>query len=95
MSAIAANRLEPLFILALVTGLRRGELLGLQWSDVDLAGRVLYVRRALQRVEGRLQHVPTKTHRSTRPMPLSVIAVRALDSQRAVQLKERLACGES
>jgi integrase len=94
LSAIADNRLASVFILALATGLRRGEILGLRWSDVDLAGRVLFVRRALQRVEGRLQFVPTKTHRSARPIPLSRLAVQALEQQRVRQAKERLKAGE-
>jgi integrase len=83
-----------LFVLALATGLRRGELLGLRWADVDLAGRVLFVRQTLQRTEAGLAFAPPKTHRSTRPLPLSGLAVRALERQRVRQAKERLAAGE-
>ncbi len=94
LSAITDDRLASVFILALATGLRRGEVLGLRWSDVDLKGKALFVRRALQRVEGNLQFVPTKTHRSTRPIPLSRLAVQALEQQRVRQAKERLKAGE-
>jgi integrase len=46
LAALVNDRLESLFVLALTTGLRRAELLGLRWSDVDLPGRVLFVRHA-------------------------------------------------
>jgi integrase len=91
LAVIAGDRLEPLFLRGLATGLRRGELLGLRWADVDLTGRVLTVRQAIQRVDGRLRVVAPKTHRSTRPLPLSATAVRALEMQRVRQAKEKLA----
>jgi integrase len=47
LEAAKGHPLEGLFILALATGLRRGELLGLQWQDVDVEKKVLYVRRAI------------------------------------------------
>ena len=52
LDAVAEDRLEGLFVLALATGLRQGEALGLKWDDVDLVGGSLTVRRALQRVNG-------------------------------------------
>ena len=50
LSAIVGDRLEPLFVMAIATGLRRGELLGLRWADVDLDAGVLTVQQTLQRV---------------------------------------------
>jgi integrase len=47
------ERLEPLYILAITTGLRRGELLGLRWDDADLEHGTLRVGRALVREGGR------------------------------------------
>jgi integrase len=94
LSAIAGDRLEPLFLLVLSAGLRRGEVLGLRWSDIDLPGQVMYVRQTLQRVDGDLRFVPPKTHRSARPLPLSNLAIRALKQQRAAQAAERLRAGE-
>ncbi|MGN9812024.1 tyrosine-type recombinase/integrase [Micromonospora sp. BQ11] len=91
---LTGDRLESLFVLALVTGLRRAELLGLRWSDVDLSGKALFVRQTLQRTERGMEFVPPKTHRSSRPLPLSALAVRVLESQRVRQAKERLAAGE-
>ncbi|MCG5471163.1 site-specific integrase [Micromonospora sp. LAH09] len=94
LSVLTGDQLESLFVLALATGLRRAELLGLRWSDVDLPGRALFVRQTLQRTDHGLVFVPPKTHRSARPLPLSALAVRALEAQRVRQAKERLAAGE-
>ena len=84
LAAMIDKRHEPLFIVALSTGLRRGELLALRWSDVDLKVGTLFVRRALQRAEGRLQFV-AKTHRSARAKPPSALALKALERQRVGQ----------
>lgn len=94
VSAIVGDPLELLFVLALATGLRRGELLGLRWSDVDIDEKVLFVRQALQRVNGQLVIVAPKTHRSARPLPLSKLATRAVQQQKVKQAKERLKAGK-
>ncbi|WP_344174635.1 tyrosine-type recombinase/integrase [Pilimelia columellifera] len=60
--------MEPLFTLAISTGLRRGELLGLRWADIDMDAMALFVRQTLQRVDDRLMFLPQKTHRSARPL---------------------------
>ena len=78
LEVIRGHRLEALFTVAVTTGLRQGELLGLRWSDVDLTAGTLTVRHALQRVDGRLQLVETKTPRSRRTVPLPDLALRAL-----------------
>ncbi|MEW2594494.1 site-specific integrase [Micromonospora aurantiaca] len=90
LSVLTGDRLESLFALALTTGLPRAELLGLRWSDVDLPGKALFVRQTVQRTDRGLEFVPPKTHRSSLPLPLSSLAVRALESQRVRQAKERL-----
>jgi integrase len=95
LSAIAGDRLEPLFVVLLATGLRRGEVLGLRWADIDLDAEVLHVRQTLQRVNGCLTIVPPKTHRSARPLPVSKLAAGALTQQRARQEEERLRAGEA
>lgn len=50
-AASLGTRNEALFVAALHTGLRQGELLGLKWTDIDLEGRRLSVRRALKPTE--------------------------------------------
>jgi hypothetical protein len=57
LRAAADHRLHALYVLALPLGLRRGELLGLRWVDVDLDGEKLEIVQALQCVGGRLQFV--------------------------------------
>lgn len=91
--AARSDRLYALYVLALYLGLRRGELLGLRWEDLDLSGGVLEVRRTLQRVEGELRAVIPKTRRSRRTVPLLGLCVDALIEHRAAQDVEREAAG--
>src|SRR5207302_8513464 len=60
------DRLEALYVLAVTTGLRQGELLGLQWEDVDLAVAALHVRHTLHELNGRLWIGEPKTRRARR-----------------------------
>lgn len=50
--AAQGDPLEALYVLALTTGMRKGELIGLKWEDIDLIGGALQVRRSLGRVVG-------------------------------------------
>lgn len=93
LEVIEGERLEAFYVLALTTGLRRGELLGLRWADVDLNSRQLHVRRALQRVGGKLRFVEPKTSTSVRVVVVPKLAVRHLARHRARQDAERLARG--
>ena len=95
LSHLKGDRLEAVFIVALSTGLRRGEVLGLRWQDVDLEGRVLFVRQALQRVDRALKMVPPKTHRSSRPIPLPQFAVTAFSQQKVRQANDRRLVGRA
>jgi integrase len=65
-------------VLLLVYGLRRGEVLGLSWDDVDLAEDVLRVGWQIQRLDGQLRRVPVKTAAGRRKLPLIPIAQDAL-----------------
>ena len=58
------------FLLLLVYGLRRGEVLGLRWSDIDFDDEMIRVRQQVQRVGRQLLVGPTKTHASRRNLPL-------------------------
>jgi integrase len=63
------------FVLILVLGLRKGEVLGLRWGAVDLAGRELVIDHQVQRVRRELLYRETKTDASdaTLPMPGDLI----------------------
>ena len=74
-----------LYYLDLSTGLRRGELLGLKWSDIDLERRTLEVRRQIQRVNGVIQETAPKTHNAYRKILLSAEAVGILKEYREQQ----------
>ncbi len=64
LSAVEGHRLEALFKLALATGMRRGELLGLKWQDIDFAKGTLQVRRVLSRIPRALYAIKAlKEHR--------------------------------
>ncbi len=84
------DRFEPLYVLAITTGLRRGELLGLRWDDVDLERGKLRVGPALVREGG--QHIvgETKTRRGRRQVNLTPRTVNALKAHRKRQLEERM-----
>ena len=90
------HRLGAGFSLAVLVGLRRGELLGLRWDDLDLDGPAptLRVRQQLQRVGGQLTSSAPKSERSRRTIVLPRVGVILLKSHRARQAQERLANGD-
>lgn len=84
-AAVARNRLEALYVVALGLGLRQGELFGLRWQDADLDGRVLHVRQQLQGRDGRLRLAPLKTLKSRRSLPMPGFVAEALTARRERQ----------
>ena len=93
VDAIRGERLEALYLVAIGTGLRQGEILGLGWQDVDLSTATVSVRYALQRVGGRLELVPPKSLASRRVVALPAFVVDALHAQRLRQQRDRLLAG--
>ena len=71
-----------LYYLELATGLRRGELLGLKWEDVDLDRGDLRVRRQVSRINGEVVEAPLKTKNAYRILPLAEDTVSVLKEQR-------------
>jgi len=94
LDAIKGDRQETLYYVALALGLRQGEVLGLTWSDIDFAAATLSVRHALQRIDGKLQHVEPKSRKSRRTIPLPPVIITRLREHRAAQNRERLAAGD-
>lgn len=87
--------MQPLFELALHTGLRKGELLGLQWTNLDFAGGTASIRRTLQRTNSRgFATLPTKTTNSERRITLPATCMRSLQAHRRRQEQERAAAGD-
>ena len=71
-----------LYYLELATGLRRGELLGLKWEDIDLDRGDLRVRRQVSRINGEVVEAPLKTKNAYRTLPLAEDTVSVLKEQR-------------
>ena len=71
-----------LYYIDLTTGLRRGELLGLKWSDIDLEKGDLRVQRQIGRIDGKIIEMPLKTKNAYRTLPLSADAISVLKIQK-------------
>lgn len=81
------------YVLVLVLGLRKGEVLGLSWSDIDLDDGTLSVSHQLQRVRRKLLYRETKTETSEADLPLPGICVAALEARQEAAAKEQQADG--
>jgi integrase len=96
MGAADATPFGPFVRLALLTGMRRGELLGLRWSDVDLDGGALHVQQTAQRIDGQgIVFRQPKTRLSRRSIALSPDAVAVLRQHRRRQAEARLLAGSA
>lgn len=94
LAAAASDELEALWRLAITTGMRRGELLGLKWADVDFDGNALSVRRSLSRGDtSRLIEREPKTQAGRRRIALSLETIESLRRHRVRQLEYRLSVG--
>lgn len=93
LGLLGASRLHMAVMLAVTTGLRRGEILGLRWSNIDLATGTITVVQSLEQTKDGLRFKSPKTSRSRRSIALPAITVEALRSHRARQARERLALG--
>ncbi len=93
LEVATGDRLYALYALALSSGVRRGELLGLRWDDVKLERGIVEIQRTLQRTGNEFTFVEPKTQRSRRQIILTRTAVAALKQHHARQLEERLRLG--
>ncbi len=72
-----------MYYIELSTGLRRGELLGLKWEDIDMQQGIIRVRRQISRIDGKIVEAPLKTKNSYRAVTISPQAVEVLKAQKA------------
>jgi integrase len=103
LQALKGERLEAVFTVGLALGMRRGEVLGLRWEDIDFVGRTVSVKQAVQRSGGRfaegdgqrskLHFVTPKSFRGIRTLAMPDCVASALQSHRARQAEERLLAG--
>jgi len=95
IEAMKDERLSPLWHLIAMTGMRRGEALGLRWSDVDLQKARLSVRRALIPINREVVVSEPKTAKGRRVIALDPGTVEVLKAQAARQLADQTRPGES
>jgi integrase len=96
--AIRGHKWEALFTLALATGMRQGELLGLKWQDINFSTGMLQVRRILARIPSETSgkvfiEAEPKTEKSRRSITIASFALEALKHHRVHQLETKLKAG--
>jgi integrase len=92
--ALAGERLSMAFVLLATTGMRRGEVLGLRWEDVDFACRALSIVQTLTTVRGDKHIGPPKTGKSRRRVSIDRVTLDALKAHRKRQRVERIAAAD-
>ena len=93
LAKLDGHVLFPIVSLAIGTGMRRGELLGLQWGDVDLEGATLSVARSVEETRAGLRVKPPKTKRGRRNITLPADTVGMLRAHKVTLLELRLVLG--
>jgi integrase len=93
LAKLEGRTLLPIVSLALATGLRRGELLGLQWGDADLDKGTLRIERSVEETRSGLRLKPPKTRRGRRNIKLPPDTVALLRAHKVKLLEFRLALG--
>jgi integrase len=93
LEAARGTELHLLVLVSVTTGIRRGELLALRWSDIDLDAGVLTVNQALERTNGKSTFKSPKTRTSRRTITLPAACVAALREHKTRQSERRLGLG--
>lgn len=94
LASVRGSRLFPLYMVAWGSGLRRSEILGLQWPDIDFKKGTLTVKRSLVRVTGGYKFGEPKTKKSRRTIPLPEQVMKALKAWKSKQAKEKMKWNE-
>lgn len=92
LTGSASSRWHPIWVLAFASGMRRGELCGLTWADVDLEGGVVSIERSTTSLSGKLVTTTPKNH-ERRKVALDAKTVATLKAWRRQLAAERLAWG--
>jgi integrase len=95
IGSVRLDRLFAVWFLAATTGMRRGELLGLRWSDIDLEAGTASVRQIRTVARYEVLTLTPKTDNGVRTIALDPETVSALRAYRVRQIEERLAFGSS
>lgn len=89
LGSVEGHRLEAMFVLAVTTGMRQGEMTGLRWEDVDLEDGTLYVLRTLSKTRDGIVFNQPKTAKGRRSVALTHLAIRALKEHGVRQQAEK------
>jgi integrase len=93
-AALAGYKIRPRAIVAVYTGMRRGELLALRWRNVDLDGKTIRIREALEETKAHgIRFKTTKTKSGRRDVSLPDIVIETLREHRKAELELRVALG--
>jgi len=93
--AASGSSFEAVYYLALATGMREGELLGLKWSDIDWNKGVLFVQRQLQQISGQgYVFSPPKTRSGRRKIKVGSVTLKQLEAHQERQTLEKAVAGE-
>jgi len=94
LAVVAGDRYEAMFHFALLMGLRRGEVLGVRWQDVDFVKGKLHVRQSLQRIPRRgVVSGSVKSETSDRTLSLPKVCLDALHRRQIIQQQECIKAG--
>lgn len=95
LGAFEGSRLYPLVYTAVMTGCRRGELLALRWSDIDMTRGAISINRTLEELSAtQVVFTEPKTARSRRSIPVSADVIAVLQKHQVRLAKEKLEAGE-
>jgi integrase len=95
---LAVSESDPLhavFVLLVLYGLRRGEVLGLRWQDIDSQAGTIRIEQQVQRVGGEMHIGPVKTRAGHRKLPLLKLVRQALEAQSLTQARYRVDMGSA
>ena len=95
LRAARSDPLYPAFVLLILYGMRRGEVLGLRWQDIDLDAGKFRIRQQIQRIHGSLRTGPVKTRAGNRDLPIPELARQALLMRQERQAADRAAFGRA
>ena len=95
LRGMAGHRLYAAWVLATTTGMRRGEILGLRWSDINVAARRLAVRQTVLSVGYEITFGTPKTARGRRTIALDTTTMKELAEHRARQAEEKRLVGSA
>jgi integrase len=95
LNALKGHRIEAAYVLAITTGMRRGEVLGLRWRDTDLPRKRLAIQHTITSVNYKITKGEPKTPRSRRSVSLDSYTIAALRAHRKNQDADKALFGEA